>query len=170
MSKSRDEPPHELESQFILRLPPEQASTVRRMIRSGNAAMREKLKIDLSPDSRRAVVQVDGVSLSAKLVDLPCVIGSLKTHDGKTFYKTADVSQMLVCSADGDPHASPEEPATSAGATAVGNKKEAEGKYIWNHGITPPLKNVRKKRFRKTTKKVSLMPFMFLWGWIRQGL
>ncbi|EDL21785.1 UNVERIFIED_CONTAM: Transcription initiation factor TFIID subunit 7-like, partial [Eudyptes pachyrhynchus] len=154
MSKSRDEPPHELENQFILRLPPEQASAVRKIIRSGNAAMREKLKIDLSPDSRRAVVQVDGVSLSAKLVDLPCVIGSLKTHDGKTFYKTADVSQMLLCSADdGDPHTSPEEPATSAGATVVGNKKEAEGKYIWKHGITPPLKNVRKKRFRKPTKK-----------------
>ncbi|XP_021060061.1 transcription initiation factor TFIID subunit 7-like [Mus pahari] len=158
MSKSGDdEPPHELESQFILRLPPEQASAVRKMIRSGSAAMREKLKIDLSPDSRRAVVQVDGVSLSAKLVDLPCVIGSLKTHDGKTFYKTADVSQMLLCSADGDPHASPEEPATSAGTAAVANKKEEEGKYIWNHGITPPLKNVRKKRFRKPTKKPSVM-------------
>ncbi|XP_028614849.1 transcription initiation factor TFIID subunit 7-like isoform X2 [Grammomys surdaster] len=153
MSKSPDELPHELENQFILRLPPEHASTVRKIIRSGNAAMRDKLKIDLSPDSRHAIVQVDDVSLSAKLVDLPCVIGSLKTYDRKTFYKTADVSQMLLCSADGDRHSSPEEPATSAGATVAGKEREAEENYIWKHGITPPLKNVRKKRFRKPTKK-----------------
>lgn len=46
MSKSQDELPHELENQFILRLPPEHASTVRKIIRSGNAAMRDKLKIE----------------------------------------------------------------------------------------------------------------------------
>lgn len=47
-----------------------------------------------SADTRRAVVEVGNVSLAAKLVDLPCVIGSLKTLDRKTFYKTADVSQV----------------------------------------------------------------------------
>ena len=26
-------------------------------------------------------------------------------------------------------------------------------KYLYPHGITPPLKNVRKRRFRKTLKK-----------------
>lgn len=30
--------------------------------------------------------------------------------------------------------------------------------------VTPPLKNVRKKRFRKTTKKVSFPMFVFLLG------
>lgn len=25
-------------------------------------------------------------------------------------------------------------------------------KYLWPHGITPPMKNVRKRRFRKTLK------------------
>lgn len=155
MSKSQEEA-YELEDQFILRLPPEQASTVREIIRSGNAAMKDKLKIDLNPDSRQAIVQVDNVSLSARVVDLPCVIESLKTHDRKTFYKTADISQMLLCSAEGDLHSSPEEPAaSSAGAAATGNKGEAEKKYIWKHGITPPLKNVRKRRFRKPTKKPS---------------
>ncbi|XP_035307963.1 transcription initiation factor TFIID subunit 7-like isoform X2 [Cricetulus griseus] len=154
MSKKRDNRPHELESQFILRLPPEHASTVREIIRSGDPTMKDKLKIDLSPDARHAVVQVDNVSLSARVVDLPCVIGSLKTHDRKTFYKTADVSQMLVCSAEGGGCASPEEPATSAGATATGRQGEMEKNYIWKHGITPPLKNVRKKRFRKPARKL----------------
>lgn len=45
-------------------------------------------------DGRHAVVEVEDVSLNAKLVDLPCVIGSLKTIDNKTFYKTADISQV----------------------------------------------------------------------------
>ncbi|XP_052021703.1 transcription initiation factor TFIID subunit 7-like isoform X2 [Apodemus sylvaticus] len=156
MSKNQDGLPQALENQFILRLPPEHASAVRKIIRSGSAAARAKLKIDLSPDARRATVQVDDVSLSARVVDLPCVIESLKTHDRKTFYKTADVCQMLLCSSasEGDAHSSQEEPATSAAAAAVvGSEREAEGKYTWKHGITPPLKNVRKKRFRKPTQK-----------------
>ncbi|XP_075810788.1 transcription initiation factor TFIID subunit 7-like isoform X2 [Microtus pennsylvanicus] len=148
MSEPQDDRPHELESQFILRLPPEHASALREIIRSGSASTREKLKMDLSPDTRHAVVQVDNVSLSARVVDLPCVIGSLKTHDRKTFYHTADISQMLVCSADGDPCPS------SAGAPAMGTEGETEKKCIWKHGITPPLKNVRKRRFRKPARKL----------------
>jgi len=34
------------------------------------------------------------VPLAAKLVDLPCIIESLKTIDKKTFYKTADICQV----------------------------------------------------------------------------
>ncbi|ELK29802.1 Transcription initiation factor TFIID subunit 7-like protein [Myotis davidii] len=44
-------------------------------------------------DGRHAAVEVKDVSLTAKVVDLPCVIGSLKTLDNKMFYKTADISQ-----------------------------------------------------------------------------
>ena len=36
-------------------------------------------------------------------MDLPCIIESLKTTDNKTFYKTADVSQMLICSNEMEP-------------------------------------------------------------------
>uniref|UniRef100_A0A8C8TU13 TATA-box binding protein associated factor 7 like n=1 Tax=Peromyscus maniculatus bairdii TaxID=230844 RepID=A0A8C8TU13_PERMB len=119
MSLMQDES-QDIEEQFILRLPPEHAYTVRKMIHSRGASMKDKLKVDFSSDGRNAVVQVEDVSLSAKLVNLPCVIESMKTVDRKTLYKTADISQMLVCSSD----------------------------------ITPPLKNVRKKRFRKTAKKL----------------
>ncbi|NP_001129349.1 transcription initiation factor TFIID subunit 7-like [Rattus norvegicus] len=127
----RHEESHEIEEQFILRLPP-------------------------VTDGHHAVVQVENVSLPAKLVNLPCVIGSLKTVDRKTFYQTADISQMLVCSPEGEPHSSPEEPVISTGPTVTGHieGKAEKKKYNWKHGITPPLKNVRKKRFRKTTKKL----------------
>ncbi|XP_023559245.1 transcription initiation factor TFIID subunit 7-like isoform X1 [Octodon degus] len=159
MSKSEDEPPHELENQFILRLPPEHASTVRNIMRSGSAARKDKIKIDLSSDGRHAVVEVDNVSLSAKLVDLPCVVGSLKTFDRKTFYKTADISQMLVCQPAGNLQSSPEKSVASADLSGTRNEeKEVDKKYTWKHGITPPLKNVRKKRFRKVKQKYMEAP------------
>uniref|UniRef100_A0A2K6T3N2 TATA-box binding protein associated factor 7 like n=1 Tax=Saimiri boliviensis boliviensis TaxID=39432 RepID=A0A2K6T3N2_SAIBB len=156
MSKSQDdEVPDEVENQFILRLPLEHASAVRNLIRSQSVDIKDKLKIDLSPDRRHAVVEVEDVQLAGKLVDLPCVTESLKTHDKETFYKTADISQMLVCTADGDLHPSPEEPAASTDPNVIRkNEREREKKGVWKHGITPPLKNVRKKRFRKTKRKV----------------
>jgi len=45
-------------------------------------------------DYRYGIVRLDGEPLSAKLVDLPCVIESLKTLDMKTFYKTSDICQV----------------------------------------------------------------------------
>ncbi|XP_042125305.1 transcription initiation factor TFIID subunit 7-like isoform X2 [Peromyscus maniculatus bairdii] len=159
MSLMQDES-QDIEEQFILRLPPEHAYTVRKMIHSRGASMKDKLKVDFSSDGRNAVVQVEDVSLSAKLVNLPCVIESMKTVDRKTLYKTADISQMLVCSSDSEPHPSPEEPVASTDppVTGKGEGKTQKKKYNWKHGITPPLKNVRKKRFRKTAKKCTESP------------
>ncbi|XP_051829761.1 LOW QUALITY PROTEIN: transcription initiation factor TFIID subunit 7-like [Antechinus flavipes] len=98
-------------------------------------------------DGRHGIVRVDRAPLAAKVVDLPCI--------KKTFYKTADICQMLVCSVDGDLYPPPEEPVatTDPKASKKKDKKDRERKFIWNHGITLPLKNVRKKRFRKTAKK-----------------
>lgn len=48
-------------------------------------------------DGRHGIVRVDRVPLACKLVDLPCMIESLKTVDKKTFYKTADVCQVNRC-------------------------------------------------------------------------
>ncbi|XP_068836489.1 transcription initiation factor TFIID subunit 7 isoform X2 [Capricornis sumatraensis] len=154
MSKSKDDAPHELESQFILRLPPEYASTVRRAVQSGHVNLKDRLSIELHPDGRHGIVRVDRVPLAAKLVDLPCVTESLKTIDKKTFYKTADVCQMLVSTVDGDLYPPVEEPVAAADPKASKKKdKDKEKKFVWNHGITLPLKNVRKRRFRKTAKK-----------------
>lgn len=154
MSKSKDDAPHELESQFILRLPPEYASTVRRAVRSGHVNLKDRLTIELHPDGRHGIVRVDRVPLAAKLVDLPCVVESLKTIDKKTFYKTADICQMLVSTVDGDLYPPVEEPVDVADPKASKEKDEDKEKtFVWNHGISLPLKNVRKRRFRKTAKK-----------------
>ena len=47
-------------------------------------------------DSRRAAFKVNGVTYSSKLVDLPCIVESQKTHDSRHLFKVADISQ--VCS------------------------------------------------------------------------
>lgn len=130
----------ELENQFILRVPQAYASALRHAIQNGS--LKDRLSIEFQADYRHATVRFDGAALSSKLVDLPCVIESHKTVDSKSFYKTADICQMLVCSEDDSTREDEE----------ISPKKEAK-KFVWNHGITGPLKNVRKRRFRKTAKK-----------------
>lgn len=152
-SKNKEDAPHELESQYILRLPSEYASTVRRIAQSSSMNTKDRLTIELHADGRHGIVRVDRVPLACKLVDLPCIIESLKTVDKKTFYKTADVCQMLVCSLDGDLYPPLEEPTGTTDAKSKKKDKDKDKKFIWNHGITFPLKNTRKRRFRKTAKK-----------------
>uniref|UniRef100_A0AAY4EFE8 TAFII55 protein conserved region domain-containing protein n=1 Tax=Denticeps clupeoides TaxID=299321 RepID=A0AAY4EFE8_9TELE len=148
-----DDAPHELESQFVLRLPVEYASTVRRIAQSSSMNQKDRLTIELHADGRHGIVRVDRVPLACKLVDLPCILESQKTVDKKTFYKTADVCQMLVCTVDGDLYPPLEEPTGTADAKGKKKDKDKDKKFVWNHGITCPLKNTRKRRFRKTAKK-----------------
>ncbi|KAG9338627.1 hypothetical protein JZ751_025465 [Albula glossodonta] len=152
-SKSKDDAPHELESQFVLRLPSEYASTVRRIAQSGSVNVKDRLTIELHADGRHGIVRVDRVPLACKLVDLPCILESLKTVDKKTFYKTADICQMLVCTVDGDLYPPLEEPTGTTDPKSKKKDKDKDKKFVWNHGITCPLKNTRKRRFRKTAKK-----------------
>lgn len=70
--------------------------------------------------------------------------------DLKSFYKTADICQMMICKTE------PEEPPLEEESPNKNKKKDpnkVDKKFLWPHGITPPLKNVRKRRFRKTLKK-----------------
>ncbi|XP_015791021.1 transcription initiation factor TFIID subunit 7 [Tetranychus urticae] len=135
----------ELESQFILRLPPLPAATLRSVVASGVLNLKDRLNIQVENDMRHGTVRFDGWVLPAKIVDLPCIIESLKTLDAKTFYKTADICQMMICKDEIEE----EKPEGEESKKKDGKDK----KFLYPHGVTPPLKNVRKKRFRKTLKK-----------------
>lgn len=148
-SASRDEPPVELENQFILRLPPTPAAALRAAVRSGVMNLKERLTIQLEPDVRHGTVKFDKWCLSAKVVDLPCLIESHKTLDRKTFYKTADICQIMICREEDELSKTDEEESPKK----KDKKDSKDKKFLWPHGITPPLKNVRKRRFRKTLKK-----------------
>ena len=74
---------------------------------------------------------------AARLVDLPTIIESSKTLDRKALYKSADICQMLII---GDPISHEE---------TILAYPSRQTDYIYPHGITPPLRWVRKRRFRK---------------------
>ncbi|XP_033744305.1 transcription initiation factor TFIID subunit 7-like [Pecten maximus] len=141
------EPAFDLEQQFILRLPPGPAMALRRDVQTGSVALKDKFSIEMQPDHRHCVVRFGNELLYAKLMDLPCIIESLKTVDMKTFYKTADISQLLVCSYTDEENSQDEIESPKK------KDKDKNKKYHLPHGVTPPLKNVRKRRFRKTLKK-----------------
>ncbi|XP_076467895.1 transcription initiation factor TFIID subunit 7-like [Babylonia areolata] len=137
----------DLESQFILRLPQTASEELRQEIQSTSGALfKDKLglSIELDSDMRHGHVRYNNFIFNAKVVDLPCIIESLKTVDKKTFYKTADICQMMVCTTDEE---------INVEDTDSPKKKDKDKRYLWNHGITRPLKNVRKRRFRKTMRK-----------------
>lgn len=144
VSAFKEDGNYEVESQFILRLPSGPAAALKSVVASGVLNLKDRLSIQIEPDVRHGTVRFDNWLLPSKIIDLPCIIESHKTLDKKNFYKTADICQMMICSED------PEE------LTKNDDKKVIDGKdrrFIYAHGITPPLKNVRKKRFRKTLKK-----------------
>ncbi|XP_018398249.1 PREDICTED: transcription initiation factor TFIID subunit 7 isoform X2 [Cyphomyrmex costatus] len=147
--KNRNEPQVELESQFVMRLPPEPARVLREALRN-SLPLKDRLTIKLENDMRYGEVRLDHWLLHAKVVDLPTIVESLKTIDNKSFYKTADICQVVICKEEEDHTATDEE-------SPVKQKKKdpnkVDKKFLWPHGITPSTKNVRRRRFRKTLKK-----------------
>lgn len=161
----------ELENQFILRLPEvksrfnftplifvrptilclqEPAQALREAVREGANNLKDRLSIRLDNDVRYGEVRYDQWLMHAKVVDLPTVIESLKSVDLKNFYKTADICQMMVCKME------PEEQPIEEESPSKNKKKDpnkVDKKFLHPHGVTPPLKNVRRRRFRKTLKK-----------------
>ncbi|VDO77073.1 unnamed protein product [Heligmosomoides polygyrus] len=93
---------------------------------------------------RLANVRIGNQVLSAKLYDLPAITEVMKTTNRKTIYKVADLSQVMVCS-----H---ELCAIPPAEKKLSKKKEAK-RWQYPDGLTPPMKSVRKRRFRKTKKK-----------------
>lgn len=114
--------------------------------------IKDRLLVQLDQDLRYGEIRLDDQLLYAKIVDLPTVVESYKTIDNKSFYKSADICQILICKEEPEDETEKESPNK--------NKKKdpnkVDKKYLWPHGITPPCKNVRKRRFRKTLKKKNI--------------
>jgi transcription initiation factor TFIID subunit 7 len=98
----------------------------------------------ISEDSRRAAFKINGVTYASKLVDLPNIIESQKTFDNRHLFKVADISQMLVV----------EKPVKDE--STITRESLRIDDYIWPHGITPPLRHVRKRRFRKRLSRQTI--------------
>ncbi|XP_038220001.1 transcription initiation factor TFIID subunit 7-like [Zerene cesonia] len=150
MNRDKREPeyPVELESQFILRLPEEPAKVLRDVLKSGEN-LKNRLTIQVDNEMRNGEVRFDHWLMHAKILDLPTIIESLKTIDTKSFYKTADICQIMICKEEADQPVEEESPTK----TKKKDPYKVDKKFLYPHGVTPPTKNVRKRRFRKTLKK-----------------
>ncbi|KAF4555382.1 Transcription initiation factor TFIid subunit 7-like protein [Elsinoe fawcettii] len=158
-----------IEQQFVLRMPaPDQFrgnERVRAMIEGDTAYVRTAVEgrtLGLSAaeggadvsfkfltrDLRRAVVTIRGNKYAAALVDLPCLVESMKSWDRKGgWWKVADISQMMLVlgpvGLGGGLGAVDDE------ARAYKLPKEVDAEFRYAHGLTPPMHWVRKRRFRK---------------------
>ncbi|KAI9592578.1 TAFII55 protein conserved region-domain-containing protein [Syncephalis fuscata] len=138
-----DNLPHDLENlvrseeQFLLRLPPgETVERLRRDIRERTIGNNVSFKFT---DNRHAQLDLYGEKHRAKLVDLPCIIETQKTFNRRHFFKVGDICQMLVVEGD-QPELQPSRPPTGNG-------------NAWPDGLSAPLRDVRKRRFRKRVSK-----------------
>ncbi|CAP24434.2 Protein CBR-TAF-7.2 [Caenorhabditis briggsae] len=144
-----DDPP-EFESHIVLRVPEDCVDRIEKIIETDGKV--EDFAINLNSDARNSTLRIGNRLLNGKILDLPTITEVHKTLDDKSLYKVADVSQILVCTHDSINAITPsalsdvtEDPQAAA--------KKAAKQWQYPHGLTPPMKCARKKRFRKTKKK-----------------
>ncbi|KAH7124031.1 transcription initiation factor TFIID subunit 7 [Dendryphion nanum] len=139
-----------IESQFILRMQPgSDCDLLRQAIEEKTIGTRATDGKQPGPSvqfrffdqhGRRALVSIQGRLYAACMVDLPCVVESMKSWSKKDWVKTADICQMLLV------------------LGRVQNEEEAKkyplprevnpSSHQYAHGLTPPMHHVRKRRFR----------------------
>ncbi|KAL2817452.1 TAFII55 protein conserved region-domain-containing protein [Aspergillus cavernicola] len=133
-----------IEEQFILRmLPGEDCEYLQHAISERRFDKSEFSFKPLTREGRRAVVKIRDKQYAAILVDLPCIVEGMKSWDRRGWYKSADICQMLLVlglvptEADALNYPLPAEILRPDDKTLQ-----------YPHGLTPPLKWVRKRRFR----------------------
>ncbi|CAN0355240.1 unnamed protein product, partial [Ectocarpus sp. 12 AP-2014] len=123
--------------QLVLRLPDGLKETMRERV-AADAGMEG---VDFTPEkkgSRRFTFTMDGKKYPARLVDMPCVLETQKTLDKRTFFKSGDVGQMLIVYKD-----------ESAYKKDDGNASGVGPQRLYPDGLTPPTKNIVRRRFVK---------------------
>lgn len=101
------------------------------------------MNVKWNQDKRHCVVKWDDQILKGRLCDLPTIVEAYKTTDKKTFYKSSSISQILIC-AESDKDINPRN-------EVPGMKDDRRFQLL--AGLGPPLKNVKKRRFRKVIRK-----------------
>lgn len=144
-----------IEEEFILRMTPgDDCDYLRRMIeerkigiarKEGGADVQMKF---IHPEGRRAVVTVRGHHYAATLVDLPCIVETMKSWDKKGWYKSADICQMLYVFQKVSTEA-------EAGTAEIPKLVDPET-FQFPHGLTPPMHFARKRRFRKRISRTAI--------------
>ncbi|KAJ5765874.1 hypothetical protein N7520_005433 [Penicillium odoratum] len=133
-----------IEEQFILRmLPGEDCEYLRQAINERRFDRSEFSFKPLNREGRRAVLKVRDQMYAASLVDLPCIIEGMKSWDRRGWYKAADICQMLLVLG---PVSSDQEALEYPLPDEIEYPDDKTLHYP--HGLAPPLRWVRKRRFR----------------------
>ncbi|KAL8677217.1 MAG: hypothetical protein Q9186_006332 [Xanthomendoza sp. 1 TL-2023] len=136
-----------LEEEFVLRMMPgedcdylRQAVEERRWgpLHEGGADIRLQF---LMQDGRRAFLSIQKRLYAACFVDLPCVIEGMKSWDKKSWFKSADICQMLLV-------LGPIQRESEAMDYPLPKDVDPQT-WQYAHGLTPPMRFARKRRFRK---------------------
>ncbi|PAV60246.1 hypothetical protein WR25_07122 [Diploscapter pachys] len=135
------------ENHIVLRVPPDVVEKVNRLLEDNPSGQIPKDELAIaftSTDMRHARIRLGDYLMSAKIYDLPCICEVMKTIDKKVVYKVADLSQIMACSHD---------LADTVSTKDAKSAKKEQKQWQYPHGLTPPMKSVRVRRFRKTKKK-----------------
>ncbi|KAK5058966.1 hypothetical protein LTR84_011230 [Exophiala bonariae] len=93
---------------------------------------------------RRGIMVIKANKYATTLVDLPCIIEGMKSWDKKGWMKSTDICQMLLvlgrCASDDEARNYPLPPDVDPQT------------YQYAHGLTAPMKWVRKRRFARTKR------------------
>ncbi|PYH93919.1 hypothetical protein BO71DRAFT_326448 [Aspergillus ellipticus CBS 707.79] len=134
-----------IEEQFILRmLPGEDCELLRKAIAERRFDRSEFSFKPLNREGRRAVLKIRDHQYAAALVDLPCIIEGMKSWDRRGWYKSADICQMLLVLG---PVANEQEALEYPLPSDIQFPDDKTLQYP--HGLAPPLRWVRKRRFRE---------------------
>ncbi|KAJ5404435.1 TAFII55 protein conserved region-domain-containing protein [Penicillium cosmopolitanum] len=133
-----------IEEQFILRmLPGDDCEYLRQAITERKFDKSEFSFKPLTRDARRAILKIRDKQYAAAMVDLPTITEGMKSWDRRGWYKSADISQMLLVLG---PVANEEEAMKHEVPQEVLQPDTKTLQYP--HGLAPPLRWVRKRRFR----------------------
>ncbi|KAI3387002.1 hypothetical protein SNEBB_004808 [Seison nebaliae] len=132
----------------------------------------EEIPIDLKlmVDEFEGRLTLNGNVIDLNIVDLPCIIDVMKTNDNKMLHKTGNISQMLIEKDEMTnelQHYSKVKTMKAKSAirhmqndgTTTLMKKTKKQLYEYPHGINPPLKQVKSRRFRKVIEKVNMIDY-----------
>ena len=137
-----------IEEEFVLRMiPGEDCDYLRWAIEEKKWGPKSQDGADirlkfLAQNGRRAVLSIRGHHYAACLVDLPCVIEAMKSWDRRGWWKSADICQILLVLG----RITRDEEAESF---QLPGKELDKVTWQYAHGLTPPMRWVRKRRFRK---------------------
>ncbi|KIW77430.1 hypothetical protein Z517_09876 [Fonsecaea pedrosoi CBS 271.37] len=135
---------------FVLRMQPgEDCDYLRKAIEDGTAGQvlargaHVNLRM-LDTLGRRGILQIKDHKYATTLVDLPCIIEGMKSWDKKGWIKSIDICQMLLVLG----RCNNEEEARNYPLPEDVDPKT----YQYAHGLTAPMKWVRKRRFARTKR------------------